>query len=268
VTDRIAFFTLGVLFLLIAGCSQAQLLDRFSSPADQATARGYVDKLRARDFDAIESAADQSIKNETFRDTLARMANAFPPGDPTSVKVVGAQTFGTPQYTNVSTTFEFDFQDQWVLASVVVRKQGDAKSIVGFHVHPETMSLERQNAFTLAGKSAIAYAVLVAALIAVLLTLYALVLCARTRFVRGRKWLWILFICVGFGKLTVNWTTGQWGLSLLHVQAFSASAFAPLYSPWMIGVSLPLGAILFLLRRDSLQSPSPLPEAKADAIVR
>ena len=255
------------LFVPFAGCSKEHLLDPFSSPAEQATARGYIDKLRARDFGAIESAADQSIKSATLRDTLGRMADLFPQGDPTSVKVVGAQRFVSQQYTNVTTTFEYDFQDQWLLTTVMIRKEGDAESIVGFHVIPEALSLERQNAFTLADKPAIAYAILCTAVIVALFTLYALVLCSLTRFVRGRKWLWIPFICVGFGKLAVNWTTGQWGFSLLSVQIFSVSASAPLYGPWTIAVALPLGAILFLLRRKSLGSPSPLPASKADPIV-
>ena len=38
-------------------------------------------------------------------------------------------------------------------------------------------------------------------------TLYALVLCIRTRNVKS-KWLWILFILVGFGAVQANWTTG------------------------------------------------------------
>jgi hypothetical protein len=57
------------------------------------------------------------------------------------------------------------------------------------------------------------------------------------------------------GKFSVNWTTGQWAVSLTSVQLFCASAFAPLYGPWTIAVSLPLGALVFLLLRRRLSEP-------------
>jgi hypothetical protein len=70
----------------------------------------------------------------------------------------------------------------------------------------------------------------------------------------GRKWPWVLFVALGFGQLAVNWTTGEWALNLLSVQVFSASATAAPYGPWILAVSLPVGAIVFLLRRRALRS--------------
>jgi len=66
--------------------------------------------------------------------------------------------------------------------------------------------------------------------------------------------LWGLFILFGIGKVAVNWTTGQWEASPLALQLFSASAGASLNGPWVFAVSLPLGAIVFLLRRQSIQA--------------
>jgi hypothetical protein len=54
---------------------------------------------------------------------------------------------------------------------------------------------------------------------------------------------------LGVGKFAVNWTTGQWGFMPLSFQLFSAGAFAPLYGAWTLSISLPIGAIWFLLRR-------------------
>ncbi len=60
---------------------------------------------------------------------------------------------------------------------------------------------------------------------------------------------------VGLGKVAVNWTTGEWGIPPLSIQLSSASAAAPLYGPWTIAVSRPLGAIVFLLNRRSCLVP-------------
>jgi hypothetical protein len=231
---------------ILMGCSQEQLLQKFSSPEDQATARSYIDRLRARNFDEIEKALDPSVRTPNIREILVKMASLIPNQEPTSVKVVGAQSFSATDAKTVNTTFEYSFGDKWLLASVAVRETQGVRTIVGLNVNPITQSLEAQNRFTLIGKSAVQYSVFIAAIAAVLFSIYSLVVCIRTKFPR-RKWLWVLFIVVGFGKLAVNWTTGEWGIAPLSVQLFSASAVAPFYGPWTIAVSLPLGALLFLV---------------------
>jgi hypothetical protein len=60
------------------------------------------------------------------------------------------------------------------------------------------------------------------------------------------------------GKLSFNWSTGEWEGRLLHIQLLGASVFKMgLYSPWIFGVSLPLGAVLFLVNRKDLAVPAP-----------
>jgi len=233
-------------FVGLAGCSQEEMLQKLSSPEDQATAKSYIAHLRSRNFDEIEKALDPSIRAPNIREKLAKMADLMPAQEPTSIKLVGAQSFSTADAKTINTTFEYGFGDKWALANVAVRDRQGAKTIVGFNVNPIAQSLEAQNRFTLAGKSGVQYSVLVAAVAAALLTLYSLVLCVKTKFPR-RKWLWVVFILVGFGKLAVNWATGEWSFAPLFVQLFSASAMAPLYGPWTIAVSVPVGAIAFLL---------------------
>jgi hypothetical protein len=103
----------------------------------------------------------------------------------------------------------------------------------------------------LAGKNLLQYVTLSFAILIPIFTLYVLVLCIRTK-MEKRKWLWIIFIIIGIGKFTVNWTTAQWQFAPLSFQFFGASAFAPMYSAWLISISLPLGAIVFLIRRRKL----------------
>jgi hypothetical protein len=242
------------MLVALLGCSQEDLLQKFSSPEDQATAKIYIAHLRARNFDEIERALDASMRAPNIRDTLTKMSALVPNQEPISIKLVGAQTFHTSDAKTVNTTFEYNFGDKWLLANVAVRDRQGTKTIVGFNVNPMTESLESRNRFTLVGKSTIQYAVLVAAIAAVLITIYSLIVCAKTKLSR-RKWLWILFILVGFGKIAVNWATGEWGVAPFSVQLFSASAFAPLYGPWTIAASIPVGAIAFLIyKRSRLES--------------
>lgn len=237
-----------ILLILLGACSQANLLQKIATPQIQAQARNYIDLLRHRQFGEIEKVIDSSISGPTLHPTLARMAALIPEQEPTSVRLVGAQRFDSSGTTTVNLTYEYDFSGKWMLINVEQKMVGGATTIVGFHVTTESESLEARNRFTLTGKDVAQYLLLTMMIVMPLLTLYALVVCIRAKMAR-RKWLWILFILFGFGKIAVNWTTGQWSFAPLTVQLLSASAVAPLYGPWTLAVSLPIGAIYFLFFR-------------------
>jgi hypothetical protein len=238
-------------FLMVA-CSQEDWMRKIAPPEKQATARTYIEQLRNRDFADIENAMDRSIAGDLRGGTLEKMAVLIPPGTPTSVKLVGAYSFSSPTVgTTLNLTYEYQFGEQFLLVNLQTKTKDSAMTIVGFRVQPLSKSLEAQNRFTLANKSALQYTVLVAAIGATIFTLFALFVCMRTKMER-RKWLWILFILFGFGKIVVNWTTGQWDFTIFAAQLFSASAGAAFFGPWIVSVSLPVGAVLFLSRRKEL----------------
>jgi hypothetical protein len=174
------------------------------------------------------------------------MSALVPAEAPRSVKLVGAHKFIQDGVSSLNTTFEYEFPSKWLVANVAIQEKSGVKSIIGFNVYQRSQSLEDEHRFTLAGKQAPQYFGLAGAIAVFAISLYALVACARTKQLH-KKWLWILFILAGFGKFAVNWTTGEWGFSPLFVQLFSASAVAPLYGPWVVGFSIPIGAIVFLI---------------------
>ena len=237
--------------LFLSACSQENLLQKFSTPEDQATAKAYIDRLRTHDFDEIEKALDPSLKVLAHDGTLARMSDLIPTQEPMSMKVVGAQTFYTPASKMVNTTFEYNFGEKWLLVNVAVQEKNGTKTIVGFHIYPRSRSLESENHFTLSGKGTTQYLFLAMTISVALLTFYSLFACVRTK-LPGRKWPWVLFILLGLGKAAVNWTTGQWGFMPVSIQLFSASAVAQFYGPWIVAFSAPVGAIWFLLYRRKL----------------
>jgi len=246
---------------LLVGCNQQDAIRWFASAQDQATARGYIDDLRHGEWAPIERQIDPGLASADLHGTLLRMANLIPREEPLSVKIVGAQTVHTPEGTAKNLTFEYEFPSGWLVFNVATREKAGHFTIVGLQVYPQPASLEAQNRFRLAGKTPLEYWVLALAVICPLLTLVAGVVCIRSKLNR-RKWPWLLFILIGVGKLWVNWTTGAWGVSVLFVQLFSASATAQLYGPWIISFSVPLGAIIFLLRRKALLAPPALGEPR------
>lgn len=244
-------FVISVFLLALAGCNQADMLQKFASPADQALAKSYIDLLRQQRFEDIEKAADPSISGASLHATLVKMANFIPTGEPSTITLVGAHRMNANDSSTINLTFEYGFSDKWILTNVAVKNQGDKTTIVGFSVIPQSASLQEQNKFTLTGKTLSQYLVFMLVVIFPLLTLGALVTCVRTK-LKGRKWPWVLFVIFGFGNFAVNWTTGAWAFTPFAFQLFSASAFAPLYGQWTFAISLPLGAIIFLVLRRKL----------------
>jgi hypothetical protein len=255
---RVSFVPLWILALMIlSGCNQNEesLLKKYTPPEDETIATNYIALLRHGRFESIEKDLDPRIKNDLARDTLVRMAQAIPSPDPISVKVIGAHQFRTSDLYKINLSFEYQFPSQWMLINVATQRKGGITTIVGFNVYPLSDSLENLNKFALFGKAFLQYATLAFAILIPIFTLYALVLCFRTKIVK-RKWLWLIFVLMGIGKITVNWTTNQWNFATLTFQILGSSAFAPPYGAWLISVSLPLGAIVFLFRRKTLSTPA------------
>ncbi len=181
------------------------------------------------------------------------MAGAFPSGEPESITLVGAHRFTSDGTSRLDLTYEYEFRDQWVLASVVMEKRDGESRIMGLNVNPQQESLKEQNRFTLSGKTPKHYLILLLAIVLPLFTLWTLVLCIRTTF-KGKKWPWILFVLVGFGQLGLNWTTGDLSFTPVSFQVFSSSFFAAFNGPWTLSISIPVGAIVFLLKRNELKA--------------
>lgn len=245
------FLVFVVMMMFLAGCDQASLMKKMIPPEADSTARGYIDLLRQNRFKEIEKDLDPSINTPDIPKALVKMAQMFPAEKPESVTVVGVHTFHNDVTTTTNMTYEYQFRGTWLLVNVATKKQGAATTIVGFNLNPIPDSLENLNRFTLSGKSPLQYSVLALAVLFTLFTLYSLVICVRTKPLK-KKWLWILLILLGAAKFSVDWTTGRWDVFPLYVQLFSASAYAPLYGAWTISISLPLGAVVFLLMRKSL----------------
>lgn len=251
-------------YLKLFGHDRASLLKSSIPPDDESLAIQYVDLLRQRGFDQIEDRLDPSIKNAETRDVLAEMWGMIPAGEPSSVKTVDSRVVHGKDGSTTSITLEYEFAPRamptsgrteltprsWFLAGVVIETRGGVKTISGFHVMPIPRSFEEANEFSLLDKGISQYAGLGVAIGISVFTLYVCVLYNRTKAGR-QKWLWLVPILTGVFRVSVNWTSGDWSFTPLTIQAPPVIALCSPYGPWMIQITIPLGAIVFmLLRRD------------------
>ena len=242
----------------LPGCSPRTFLkdaaSRLAPDDDEALAHDYLAALRARDFATATRLLDPQFVVPGIESRLTTVADVLDRGEPLSVELVGCNVVLTSGKRRSQLTYQYHFAGSWLLAAITIDTRGASKSVYGVTVNPIPKSLAEVNAFTFAGKGSRHYAVLLLAVAIPVFILAMLILCMRTK-MKKRKWLWILFILWGFGELSLNWTTGQLFCNPLSIclQLFGAAAVRNgLYAPWMISISVPIGAIVFLILRRRL----------------
>lgn len=241
--------------LLLAGCDQKALLQKFVPKDDDAFARRFLDAVRTGDYAAADQMLVPSLRSAKSESGLREINHVLAHGEPVSVEIIGCNVFtnassqGTTRTTNLS--YQIHFQDSWAAGNIAVGHQENATAIVDSHFQSIPDSLEVLNRFTFAGKSVVHYLVFAVCIAIPLLILIALIICIRSRI--RRKWLWIIFILLGFVQFHFDWSSGQFSVQLISFALFGASCFrSSPYAPWILGFAIPVGAILFLLLRRRL----------------
>lgn len=257
-----------VLVLLLVGCDRQALFERFIPQSDVEFSKQYVEQLRAGDFEAVEAIIDPALRTRQLRAQLEQMAAAFPEENPAEIIPIGVRTVASADTSEVNTALQYSYEDQWLLVNVQQEKSDHGIMVTGFHVQPIPDALQNIHQFTLAGKGTVHYLVLAAAIAVPLLIILALVQCIRTPKLTG-KWLWVIFILPGFTQLTLNWTDGSLVFTPYAVQLLGASRLAASpFSPWMLGVSIPVGAVVFLFLRGMGRLPVKDAQANGDVAAR
>ncbi|CAJ0719516.1 hypothetical protein LMG6871_02924 [Ralstonia edaphis] len=233
---------------LFAGCNQQAMIERFAPKEESAAAQRMLSDLIAKNFGALDGQLDAGLKTPDTRDALEKMANAFPSARPKSVTLVGTETNTRNSVTTYNLTYEYEYPTAWLLANVMLQRKDGQLRIIGMHAYPEKQSLRETNAFKFAGKGFAHYCVLGLMIGIALFQIYVLVLCFRTPIAK-RKWLWLLFISLGITRFFFNWTTGDLRFQLLSFAIPGVGGFAAgPYAPLILTFSIPVGAIVFLLR--------------------
>ena len=146
-------------------------------------------------------------------------------------------------------TLQYHFPDRWLLVTVNLSEpSGKPLVISGINVQPISDSLQNINEFKFGGKSIQHYLILFLTAAIPIFVLYAFILAIRTRFPR-RKLLWLLFIACGIGVVSLDWTSGTVNFRPVYFLLLGSTFFKDMYGPLIISTSIPLGAILFLLKR-------------------
>lgn len=140
-----------------------------------------------------------------------------------------------------------------LLVFAQTRDVNTAPALVSLRWEPAPLDLGDRYPFRLAGVPPVYYALLGVAITVPILIVYAGISCFRER--PRRRWLWLLFILFGLGRLSVVWVPGPLNLDNIRIQPLQFQLLGagfgkfPIYEPWVLSVSIPLGALWYLSRR-------------------
>jgi hypothetical protein len=257
---RPARWILAALALALAGCSVSALAKRMAPQDVQAASEETMADLRAAHYDALNHRLVAALRAQDHSADFRRMAAYIPPDGELGSHIAGFYFQTGTAGARYDLTYEYQFTHTWVVARFVWVRDPAGLALADLHVNSQADSLEEQNAFTLRGLQAPQVVVLILGPLAAAFSLFVLVRCIRTPQLR-RKWLWVIFILAGLGGFNVNWATGQWSVGFFELRLLSFSAFAMAGQPWVLTVSVPVGAVAFLdhLRKRKAAAPTPPP---------
>jgi len=124
--------------------------------------------------------------------------------------------------------------------------------------------LEEVTKFKLEGKPLFNYIFLALSILVAIFVLTTFILMLMTKMSIKKKILWsLLILLLSLPKFYLNWETGAFDFQILNFTLFgSGFSKANLYSFWMISTSIPIGAILFLIKRKNLSIQDEYEEAE------
>jgi hypothetical protein len=234
-----------LLLAMISGCNQTTRMER-RNPEDVALVKSYFELLRGGHADQVEDLVDPSVQDTLPSSTFNEIVATIPQEAPSSVRAVFVDSRCQEGSCEESIVLEYKYRTERLVFNLALLKENGHVSIMGMHLTHIPDSFMEENRFTLLNRGPSQYLILTLGIAIALFSLYVLVLCLLAR-IGPRKWVWAAFIVVGFTKLGVNWATGQLRFDLPALVLFWVDAIPVEYGPWTISISLPLGAILFLI---------------------
>jgi hypothetical protein len=245
-----------LLALCTVGCNQDALVAKFAPHPQSEIAKKALDDWHAGRNDALRAEMDPAFRDQASDSALTRMTDQLPKGEPDESKLVGSKFFSRDGQTRYDITYEYRFADRRMLGTATLMTRDGKTAVVGLHAWMISAEQEQAGTLTLKGKGPGQLAMLFLAMAVPVFCLTVFVICVRTPKFRWKR-TWAFFTLVGVVTLRMNWATGGIRLDPLSFQIFGASATTDGYNPWIIGISFPLGAVLFLLRRRRLPPKVP-----------
>jgi hypothetical protein len=252
---------LAVAALTLGACSADSILARYESLPETQIARESIELLRTKNYDALRTRlAPEQRDDPKIARGMPIVAGQFPDGEPIGIKLIDYQfttfsPFNGSASTNYSIAFEYEYPEIWIVTIAALRRANEETSVTGINAFRNLQSLENLNALTFENKSALHFVMVLLAVVVFGFIVATLITAIRTK-IPKRKWLWIIFIIIGIGQISLNWTTGELSFAA-NFNLFAVGMVRRGLGPWILQIGIPLGAALFWWRRRAWVERSP-----------
>ncbi len=241
--------TLIVLLVACVGCDPIELVMKPLPEKSDHLARVLLETLAKNDVDGAINLMDPKLEmNDGVKEKFIEVAGLMSKDELKEINLVRYSNLKALIQDNQRSqfTYELIFKDSWGVANIAVDYMEGKRYIIGVYVEPLNRPLKEINAFTFENKSMIHYMMLALAIIFPLFSLFALYLCVRTR-EHAAMWLWAVFILVGIGNVSINWTSGKVAYNIISISSIWAPGLRDGPSgAYYITYAIPIGAIVFL----------------------
>jgi len=243
-----------LLTLSLAGClDQRAWFQKFIPKDEDSFARRFIEAIQLGQYDTTDTMIDSSVKAEFTRNNLEQMQKYLNRGSPLAIETVGVNTVVEGNRTRSYLTYQIQFPESWMLGEMVVDKVDGNLSVLGAHFKTIPASLSEINGFTFKNKSLGHYIYFVFQLLLLLFIIYVVIIVIKSKI--KRRWLWAIVTLIGICQLSMNWSTGDVYFQPINIRIPIVGANkAGLYAPWILYCNIPIGAIIFLVRRRKLRS--------------
>lgn len=239
------------------------------------TCKKYVSQ---REIDFSESFISLVAKNETekvlgmldsklrpqFQNNIENLFELFKKVQSYKRIMVGCISRSFNGVKSINLSYQWEGVDRFFAGNVAWIQSSGKNVVMGLSLRPIKAPLQEIHKFSFKNKGLLHWVYLTFACILPFFVIFTAISCFRAP-IKKRKWLWIIFILFGcVFETSLNWTSGELsGLinnsSGSYRIAFGSLKFlgagysrASVYSPVMISIAFPLGAIIFLIRRRKL----------------
>ena len=242
--------------LLVTACSPRSVIEKLSSPEDRKLSQDVVASLQAGDIQAVVALMPPAMRAQAAVQ-LPKAAAATPSGSGQSAELVdaGFQAIAVGGQTTRTSylVYEVVGGPRRALVETRIERRAAQAFVIGINVVPIAKPLREIQRFGFVGKSPAQYAFLLLGAASLVTCLTSLVLLMRTPGVR-RKWLWAIGCAVGFCMFTIDWSTGAitFNLLMFELLGFGVAKIGVL-SSWRVSFGLPIVAVLFLFKRQTLR---------------
>lgn len=230
---------------LLAGCGEDARIQKAVPKEADTLARDFISALEAKNSDAALKLIEPEVRKEAT-EKIKSITQLFTDGKPQQVKPVGVRAQKKGEERLIQVSYQLYYPEKAIITTLVILENPKGRFIVSARLDPVKEPLEKLYAFKLFGKSFFHYIVLLLAVVVPLFIAYTLWQCLKSSV--KWKWAWAVAIVLAFFPIYLDWTTGRAFIRLISVLIFGVSFVKQKYSPMILAVGIPVGAIVFYFK--------------------